>query len=649
MDALPLRVLYYGRDEPLAERRPLRAGPLTLLFEDGDLRYVMLGDREVLRRAYVSVRDNNWDTVPPVISNLQTDEGADWFRISFDAEHRERELDFAWKGTVTGDARGTVTFAMDGQARSTFRRNRIGFCVLHPMQCAGARCVIEKVCGSTERAAFPRHISPHQPFKGIRAISHEVLPGAWAEVRFAGEVFEMEDQRNWTDASFKTYCTPLTLPFPVTVQAGTEISQSVTLALNGDLPAPSAGQDAGELRFAVTGRGAASAVRVPRVGLGVASHGKALAAKEIERLRALNLSHLRVDLDLTSDGYEPDLRRAADEARALGVSLEMALTLSDDAAGELEAFRRVLEQVRPPVSTWLIFHAGEECTPERSVKAAREWLAGYEPRARFGAGAAAYFTELNRGRPDPAALDAVCYSLNPQVHAFDNASLVETLEGQAATVESARRFAGDLPVVVSPVTLMPRFNPNATGPEAQPPPGELPAQVDVRQMSLFGAAWTAGSLKALFESGVDSVTYYETAGWLGVMETESGSPSPTRFRSLPGCVFPMYHTFADVGEFAGGEVVPTRSSDTLEVDGLAVFRDGRTRVLLANMTDAPRQVVVEHLSDSVHVRSLDETNTLEAMCAPEAFRERNGDVRETRRGELRLELLPYATVRIDGA
>ncbi|NQU97702.1 MAG: hypothetical protein HQ548_08660, partial [Chloroflexi bacterium] len=375
MDTLPIRTLYYGRDGPLPEKRELRAGPLTLLLEGGDLRYVRLGDYEVLRRVYVSVRDSNWDTVLPAISNLHAESGEDWFRVSFDAEHVEREIDFAWKGTVTGDARGTITFAMDGRARSTFRRNRIGFCVLHPIGCAGASCAVEKVDGSIENAELPRYISPHQPFMDMRAISHEVAPGIRANVRFAGEVFEMEDQRNWTDASFKTYCTPLALPFPVTVHAGEEVSQSVTLSVSGELPDRPTGRDARELRLAVSPHeGPSPRARVPRVGLGAASHGAALSAKEIGRLRALNLSHLRVDLDLTRGGYEANLRRAADEAGALGVSLEVALALSDDAAAELGAFGKVLEQVRPQVGTWLVFHASEETTPERTVAVARERL-----------------------------------------------------------------------------------------------------------------------------------------------------------------------------------------------------------------------------------------------------------------------------------
>ena len=58
--------------------------------------------------------------------------------------------------------------------------------------------------------AFPSLVAPHQPFRNVRAILHEVTPGVEVEVRMEGETFETEDQRNWSDASFKTYGTPST-------------------------------------------------------------------------------------------------------------------------------------------------------------------------------------------------------------------------------------------------------------------------------------------------------------------------------------------------------------------------------------------------------------------------------------------------------
>ena len=61
---------------------------------------------------------------------------------------------------------------------------------------------------------------------------------------------------------------------------------------------------------------------------------------------------------------------------------------------------------------------------------------------------------------------------------------------------------------------------------------QLPSQVDERQMSLFGAGWTLGSLKYLCESCPQSLTYYETTGWRGVMETKHSSPVSKLFNLL---------------------------------------------------------------------------------------------------------------------
>jgi hypothetical protein len=275
-------------------------------------------------------------------------------------------------------------------------------------------------------------------------------------------------------------------------------------------------------------------------------------------------------------------------------------------------------------------------------------LSAYAPQALFGSGTNVYFTELNRSRPRVAPLDVVCYSINPQVHAFDNTSLVETLETQGVLVDSARRFVGDTPLAITPVTLKPRFNPSATGAQGPLAPGELPLQVDVRQMSLLGAGWTAASLKYLSEKGVYSATYYETTGWRGVMEREDGRPQPGVFRSLPGSVFPMYHVFADVGEFAGGTVVPAETGDALRVDGLAVEQGGRRRVILANLTPEAQRVCVQGLGSRVRARYMDERNVEEAMQSPERFREQGGEPVATSGGTLECDLLPYAVLRLDG-
>jgi len=202
-------------------------------------------------------------------------------------------------------------------------------------------------------------------------------------------------------------------------------------------------------------------------------------------------------------------------------------------------------------------------------------------------------------------------------------------------------------VAISPVTLKPAFNPYVTAPPSKPNPGELPSQVDVRQMSLFGACWTLGSLKHLSESGASSITYYETTGWRGVMERAAGSRLPEKFRSLPGAVFPLYHVLADVGEFAGGEVLPSRSSEPLEVECMVISKGGRRRILLGNMTGEPLQICVRDLPTQVLPKSMDEATVWNAMANPEEYRDQKAVRQNAPQGVLLLELRPYSVTRID--
>lgn len=645
--ALSPSVIAYGSNAPLAERVALRAGPLSLLFVAGDLREIRWGGQEVVRRVYVAVRDRNWETIPAELSDLRIERQDDSFAITYLAEHRRGPIDLAWRATIRGEASGTVTFAMDGEACATFWRNRIGLCVHHPIvECAGRTCRVEHHDGSIEDAVFPRLVSPHQPMRDIRALTHELPAGGRVEIRFAGEVFEMEDQRNWTDASFKTYGTPLDLPFPVEVARGTRIAQSVTIRLETPGTAVPVAPT-GEPCEAAVEVGAGPGVPLPEIGLGMASHGKPLSPAEGSLLRALHLGHLRLDLDLTRPDFVEVLQVAGSNAAGLGVPLEIALFLGEDARARLEALRGVLHEAGPRIRTWWIYDASRKLTPEAAVGLARDCLVSYDPGAEFGGGTDGYFAELNRNRPPTSALDVVGYSINPQVHAFDLGSLAENLGGQADTVRSALAFAGGLPVAVGPITLRPRFNPHATGPEPEAGPGELPRHVDPRQISLFCAGWLVGCVRELALAGTSRLTFFETTGWRGVMETEAGSPLPEAFPSFPGAVFPLYHVLADVGEFAGGSVLPVRLDPRSRVEALALARGDGLRVLVANLGPTPRRVRVAGLRSRAEVTQLVESNAIEAMSRPRQFRAGRGESVVTVGGGLERDLPAFSLVRID--
>ncbi|NPV07606.1 MAG: hypothetical protein HPY83_06545 [Anaerolineae bacterium] len=629
-----LNRLRFGQPEAPAAWRPFRAGPLSLYFDptSGDIRHLRLGDREVLRRVYVAVRDRHWGTILPTVTGMHVEEGESMFSLRFLAVHHRDDITFAWAGEVSGDNNGRVTYSMAGHARASFLSNRTGICVLHPAhECAGLPCTVQHTDGSIEEGHFPLYIAPHQPFKDIRRLTYPISQDLRASVAFEGDVFEMEDQRNWTDASFKTYSTPLDQPIPKIIPAGVQVAQSVTLTLEGPTlerespPSRRYFSTPSPPRLTCT-VGAEPLGPLPRVGLGIAPDPEAHGGPQRSRLKFLRPSYLRWELDLGRE-WEEDLWHAAGLAQSAGAPLELAIFPGPEPEDQVAGLAEVLPSLSAPVDHLLLY---DEDDLRTSLEDIRDRLSRALPKAKLGGGTYRYFTELNRARPSLSWAHLACYSLNPQVHAFDHASLVETLPMHAWTVSCARRLYPGTPIAVSPITLTPRPRPTQDG-DAPPRPG-----ADPRQTSLFTAAWTVGSLKYLTQAGVRSVTYYETAGPAGVMA--SGEPGP---------VYPVYHVLADVLEHPEALVLPTFSGDPLRVEALALRWSHCARVLVANLTLQPLEVGISGLGQAAWVRHLDETTAEQALSRPEEWRQAPWAERAAPGGALTLSLLPCAVATVD--
>jgi len=634
--SLPKNVLLFGAECAPAPDVLLRAGPLNIIFREGVFRYIKLQAREVIRAVYVAVRDENWHTIPGVISNLEIHSAAGSFKITYDCVHQERGIDFRWKVVVCGSENGTILWKMKGQAFTSFLKNRIGICVLHPIdETIGEPCEITHTDGTKEQSCFPVTVAPHQPFLDLAAISFPVNSGLVAELSFAGDVFETEDQRNWTDASFKTYSTPLSLPYPVRIEEGAMVSQSVRLALRGRLPAANNHRPTGEEVALTLHPGVRTSL--PRIGFKWAGSRHPLSEGGALRLRALRADHLSVDLHPGNAASEVEFWKAIDEARRMSLPVEVALAAVAESVAVMRALQKIVD-CKVNICLWLADVGLQLPARIAELKA----LQAIAPVA-FGAGA--HFAELNRNRPATSPGSGVWFSLNPQAHATDHTTLIENLAAQSSVLSSIRAWAGSIPISVSPITLRTRATSN---PEVESSPN-LPEDVDPRQSSLLGAAWTLGSLRHQAEGGVASVTFFETAGWKGIMEGQQGSQLSFRPFSIPDAVFPMYHVFAEVAAFKGAEVVRTESTDPLKVECMALIQTSGLRVLAANLS-ANEVTVTLKLSRTAargELRIMDEDNVELCMVRPESYREQSPHQLVDDEKGWRFDLMPFAIATID--
>ncbi|HMD67964.1 MAG TPA: hypothetical protein VKF42_03730, partial [Chitinivibrionales bacterium] len=479
-------VILRGSPEQQPRTVLLQAGCLSLLYSDGELRNFLAGDLELVRRMYVAVRDKYWNTVRPVVANFRMKRGKNSFSIRFDCIHRRDSIDFMWHASIEGRTNGTVSFSLDGIAQSSFEMNRIGFCVLLPLQgCLGKPCAVEKLDGTRIRGRFPvETISPYQPFVNMRALFLTFAGEISSEIRFEGDTFEMEDQRNWTDASFKVYCPPLAKNIPFRVKKGQRFAQRILFCLKSpeSFRPPMARQQKAIERFD------RQSYLIPDIGVGLGDSRRPLPAREAALVRACGFSHVRTDVRFDNRDVSPGIRAAARNSAALNIPLELALFFRDDPRS-IAKDARVLSDAfcKTParVRRCLVFRIDERVTSQKTLGVFRAGSFRLVQEAEVVTGTDGNFVEINRSKPALRGTQGVCYSVNPQVHTFDDEAIIDNLEGQYHVLRTARaRFPGKK-IIATPVTLRPRLNPLVPRKDHGPDP---------RQKSLLGAVWTLGSI-----------------------------------------------------------------------------------------------------------------------------------------------------------
>ena len=208
--------LYGAPRPPATQPRVVTAGRLSFTQDGLSLRWISYDGVELLRSIAFVVRDADWGTYAPAVQAKVLEHRNGVIRLLLSANIDSGTARLSCRITI--EAMETIlTATAEATAIGDFVTNRTGFVVLHPATCAGESTRIEHVDGKTTDGVFPKLISPHQPFMAMQTITHQPSLGITVQTRFEGDVFEMEDQRNWSDASFKTYSRPLSLPFPVTI------------------------------------------------------------------------------------------------------------------------------------------------------------------------------------------------------------------------------------------------------------------------------------------------------------------------------------------------------------------------------------------------------------------------------------------------
>jgi hypothetical protein len=219
---------------PRALQLLLRERQLSVFGGNGTIGPITFGGRELVRRLFVTVRDSEWREVVPASWHVGQGSRA----LTFEVRHYNEDVEFRWSGKLSVEPeRRRLTFGFRGVAGRAMSVCRLGLVVLIPLQQMEGAQVRQSGPDGEKEIRLGRYVAPQLVLAGLPTgigrpfdkIEIDAAASGRLTCIFEGDTFELEDQRNWGDASFKIYCTPLSFGYPRQVGANAVVEHSVVV------------------------------------------------------------------------------------------------------------------------------------------------------------------------------------------------------------------------------------------------------------------------------------------------------------------------------------------------------------------------------------------------------------------------------------
>ena len=584
----------------------LRFGGFLLDVSAGGLEAVTWSGVEVLRAVTCLIRDENWGTFRP--------DSVETYLVPGAKPRIEQHMDVAGGALgislqILAVSENRIELTAEISARRALVANRAGLVLLHPIVgVAGTPMRVTHANGLETTTRFPSLVSPVQPVSDIVGLAHRIAD-VQVQIDLDGETFEMEDQRNWSDASYKTYCRPLAFPFPYRIEAGTVIRHKMTLTV-ARARADSATRRAKNLGVATAARPPQDRP-MPEMQLAV-EKGWLPSAKAMSLIARLHRVGLLARLQDTETSVD-----VANLAKAWPGSgqfdLEIVLTDGDPApelvklATELRAHEVWPRCVMALPAGWLrSVQPGQTPSGADQARCVTAAAAAF-PGARIGVGSLTNFTELNRNPPQPGLGNYVTHGNTAIVHAADDTSVWHTLEALPHVFNSGRAIAGNRGYRLGLISIGMRSNPYGTALAANPK-GEKVAMAgqDPRQQLSFAAAYAIGAAAVAARCSAEAIALAAPAGRFGLVRSDGTG------------VYPIFHAVQALSRLSGRMI---RFPEDL-ASGLLGLKSAEGDLVVANCSshtvryEAANCHGARHLSDralgTVDANWLDQSQPVES-------------------------------------
>jgi hypothetical protein len=511
----------FGCNETRVPCQILQAGPVSLCHQGARFGPISVNGHEVWHGVEFLLRDVGWGTPATEVDAELLHKDAQGFDLQLTAHIPCSPEDVAgiWNPQaclsivmrVRGDVQGVLHFSVQATPTHDIQVNRCGWVLIHPLSAAGCAVKVSHVDGRTSHSQFPQEVPAWPPFTNVKGICHEYAPGCWAQAELPGEDYELEDQRNNADASFKTYSRSNWMPRPYVLRQNQSWRRELHLrVVDFALAMPRqptfiGPEDPGSGLSVPGGAG------LMRLGLAISLPGNQQAEqhllKNLEQWQP-DFLHLTLWPSMPRDAVDwSQVRLLLDVAKA---KLRIDICPRDNphhewCAEDESAAQQLAESMRQSgiaPSAVAALPCGDR---------AAQFLRSLFPTAAIGGGTPHFFAQLNR-LDRSGGEDFMAFTVCPIVHSAEDASVMQGLQSLPSMLATARSRHPGREWHLGPSWLGARASPLGRQPVSDGCQRVPLAAVDPRSHGLFGAAWLLGHMAGAAQAGVNALTLPALAG-----------------------------------------------------------------------------------------------------------------------------------------
>ena len=479
------------------------------------IRSIKYFDIEIVKLISFLVRDKNWNNYSPKIIKQKILKNKNSINFKFDLEYSDKNKKLITTNTYL-IKKNSIIIKSQGRFLTNFKTNRIGFNILLPLKnVVGEKIQITDINSNILNSKFPRLISPDQPFINISEINYSMKNMLKLKLKFKGIKFEMEDQRNWGDASYKLYSGSLLDTFPYLIEKNTDFFQQIEISFE---TIPSF-KKIDSITYPNLKINKKLNIVAPKIGIKFDKFDSKILDKN-----DLKFNIILKEFDLTKINFNTfNFKTINTNINLFAIFIIDHTKLVDDV---IDIIAKILKKINCKIS--YIFICPK--TYLNSYQPAGSWpnvppLSEYNKKikkkiknVKIVSGMITNFTELNRKKPI-GNYDIMSFSFTPIVHDASDRAILETPETINHIMKTLKKINSRCDIHIGPISLGMHHNPY--GEKLIKNIGKIRTEMtyqDLRHDSLFSIVWSVGMYQELSKHNLKLLTFNNLQGYHGIYE-----------------------------------------------------------------------------------------------------------------------------------